>query len=186
MKASEKGVKPVRAAGGIVVRGASAPLIAIVRLRKDKTWVLPKGKLKPDEDALAAAKREVLEETGHDVSVHEFLGSMSHAAGRKHKIVQFWRMRAVGGPVRKLMRDVRAVKWLPLEQAVETLTHAHERAFLADVGPTALEAAARSAPDIPVDAGERPARAEAGGQAARSTFIDKIRAWLRRVTQGRA
>jgi 8-oxo-dGTP diphosphatase len=186
MKAPEKSVKPVRAAGGIVVREAPEPLIAIVRLRKDKTWVLPKGKLKPDEGARAAAKREVLEETGHDVSVHEFLGSMSHAAGSKHKIVQFWRMRAVGGPVHKLMRDVRAVKWLPLEQAVETLTHAHEQAFLADVGPAALKAAARSARHVPVDAGERSARAEAGGPAARSTFIDKIRAWFRRMTQGRA
>jgi 8-oxo-dGTP diphosphatase len=119
---------PVLAAGGIVVRGEREPLIALVRLRKDKAWVLPKGKLKPQEDALAAAKREVLEETGHDVSVHEFLGAMSHElGGGKLKVVQFWRMRALGGPVRELMRDVKAVKWLPLEQAVGTLTHAHER-----------------------------------------------------------
>src|ERR1700676_4214383 len=139
------GVKPVLAAGGIVVRDAPEPLIAIVRLRKDKAWVLPKGKLKANEDALAAARREVLEETGHDVSVHEFLGAMSHATGGKLKVVQFSRMRAVGGPVRKLMRDVRAVRWLPLEQAIETLTHAHEQAFLAHVGPVALAAADRSA-----------------------------------------
>jgi len=32
--------------------------------------VLPKGKLYPGEGALAGAKREVLEETGHEVSVH--------------------------------------------------------------------------------------------------------------------
>jgi 8-oxo-dGTP diphosphatase len=147
MKARDKSRAPVQAAGGIVVRDAPEPLIAIVQLRKDKAWVLPKGKLKAKEDALAAARRDVLEETGHAVSVHEFLGSMSHADGSKLKIVQFWRMRALGGPTRKLMRDVKAVQWLPLERAVATLTHAHEQAFLANVGPIALEAAARSARD---------------------------------------
>jgi 8-oxo-dGTP diphosphatase len=185
MKAPEKTGKPVMAAGGIVVRHAREPLIAIVRLRKDKAWVLPKGKLKANEDALAAAKREVLEETGHDVSVHEFLGSMSHAAGGKLKIVQFWRMRAAGGPVRKLMRDVRAVQWLPLDQAIRTLTHAHEQAFLANVGPVALAAAERSTRDTPADAGEQSARAEAGGRPAGSTLVDTIRAWFHRMTQGR-
>ena len=51
-----------------------------------------------------------MEETGHDVSVHEFLGSMSYAAEGKIKIVQFWLMRAEGLPVRELMGDVKAVK----------------------------------------------------------------------------
>ena len=91
VKAAKKARAPVLAAGGIVMRDASEPLIAIVRLRKGKAWVLPKGKLKPGEDAIAAAAREVKEETGHDVSVHEFLGSMANAAGDKHKVVQFWR-----------------------------------------------------------------------------------------------
>jgi 8-oxo-dGTP diphosphatase len=64
MKSPEKTRPPVQAAGGIVVREAPDPLIAIVRLRKDKTWVLPKGKLKAGEEALTAAVREVTEETG--------------------------------------------------------------------------------------------------------------------------
>ena len=105
----------VLAAGGIVVRHASEPLIAIVQLRKDKAWVLPKGKLRRDEELVAAARREVMEETGHDVSVHEFLGSMSHDTAGRLKVVQFWHMRAVGEAVRKPMDDVKAVKWLPLK-----------------------------------------------------------------------
>ena len=135
--------------------------------------MLPKGKLKPGEDALAAARREVLEETGHDVSVHEFLGSMSHAAGGKLKIAQFWRMQAVGTPVRGLMHDVKAVQWLPLEQAIETLTDAHEQVFLANVGPVALRAAGRSARDTPVARATRSVRAQIGGRAARNTFVEK-------------
>jgi 8-oxo-dGTP diphosphatase len=186
MAKRSNGVKPILAAGGIVVREAPEPLIAIVRLRKDKAWVLPKGKLKANEDALAAARREVLEETGHDVSVHEFLGAMSHAAGGKLKVVQFWRMRASGAPVRKLMRDVKAVRWLPLEQAIETLTHAHEQAFLANVGPVALAAAERSARDTPGKPTGPLVDAETAGRAARVTLLERIRAWFQRMTQGRA
>src|SRR5262245_21296570 len=63
---------PVLAAGGIVLGEVCRPRIAIVRLRRDKSWVVPKGKLNPGERALAAARREVLEETEHQVSVHGF------------------------------------------------------------------------------------------------------------------
>ena len=186
MKAREKIRAPVLAAGGIVVRDAAMPLIAIVQLRKDKAWVLPKGKLKPKEEALAAAEREVLEETGHKVSVHEFLGSMSHADGSKLKIVQFWRMHAAGGPTRRLMRDIRAVQWLPLAQAIKTLTHAHERAFQANVGPIALEAAARSAHEMRVEASEASPGADTGERTTDGSLIDVFRAWLRRVMPGTA
>ena len=90
---------PILAAGGIVLTEGSKPRIAIVRLRGDKSWVLPKGKLNPNESPLAAAKREVLEETGHEVAVNEFLGSMSYSVAGKIKIVQFWHMQAIGPPV---------------------------------------------------------------------------------------
>src|SRR4051812_46198044 len=185
MKAAAKSKRakdrvPVQAAGGILVRDAGKPLIAIVRLRKDNAWVLPKGKLKPGENALAAAKREVVEETGHEVEVHEFLGAMSREAG-KLKIVQFWRMSALDAPPRKLMRDVRAVKWLPLEAAIKALTHAHERAFLEHAGPTALEAAAQGAAKLPAVGKGRMRR-----MGARVTFAEQIRAWFRRMTQGRS
>src|SRR5262247_2996870 len=136
---------PVLAAGGIVLREGGRPRIAIVRLRRDKSWVLPKGKLYPGERALAAARREVLEETGHQVSVHGFLGSMLYSIDGRIKIVQFWHMRASGGPVREPMDDIKSVKWVSLKQAVEILTRAHEKVFLANVGPVALKAARQSA-----------------------------------------
>jgi 8-oxo-dGTP diphosphatase len=135
---------PVLAAGGIVLRQARPPLIAVVRLRKGNEWVLPKGKLDDGETPRDAAEREVLEETGHDVSVHEFLGTLAYDAGGRSKIVHYWRMETNGGQSRDLMGDVRAVDWLPLEAAVERLSRDHERAFLANVGPLALEAAKRS------------------------------------------
>ena len=141
MTDSAEAQAPILAAGGIVLRDGSKPRIAIVRLRRDKDWVLPKGKLNRGERALVAAKREVLEETGHDVSTHEFLGSMSYPVDDRIKIVQFWHMRAVGGPVRELTRDVKAVKWLPLKEAIDTLSRTHEKVFLANVGPILVKAA---------------------------------------------
>src|ERR1700742_718890 len=133
---------PVLAAGGIVLRQSRPPLIAVVRLRKGNQWVLPKGKLDDGETPRAAAVREVLEETGHDVSVHEFLGTLAYEAGGRPKIVHYWRMETSGKPTHELMNDVRAVDWLPLNAAVERLSRDHERAFLANVGPIALQAAA--------------------------------------------
>jgi 8-oxo-dGTP pyrophosphatase MutT (NUDIX family) len=138
MTDSAKGPAPILAAGGIVLRGTSRPRIAVVRMRREKAWVLPKGKLMPREHPRDAAKREVVEETGHEVSVHEFLGSMSYAVEGKVKIVQFWLMRAMSPQVHELMDDVKAVKWLPLKDAVKTLTRPHEKVFLTHVGPIAL------------------------------------------------
>jgi 8-oxo-dGTP diphosphatase len=134
------------AAGGIVLREGETPLIAVVRLRKRNAWVLPKGKLDDGETPRAAAEREVLEETGHEVSVHEFLGTLVYESGGRSKVVHYWRMGAKGEPSRELMDDVRAVDWLPLDAAIERLSRTSERAFLASVGPLALAAAALARP----------------------------------------
>ena len=136
---------PVLAAGGIVLRPAETPLVAVVRLRKRNEWVLPKGKLDDGETPRAAAEREVMEETGHDVSVHEFLGTLVYESRGGSKVVHYWRMEARGSAVHELMRDVKAVDWLPLADAVDRLSRGYERAFLENVGPIALSAAAHAA-----------------------------------------
>src|SRR5260370_29471863 len=102
---------PVLAAGGIVLRQQETPLIAVVRLRKRNEWVLPKGKLDDGETPRGAAEREVLEETGHQVSVHEFLGTLAYEAGGRSKIVHYWRMEADREQTHELMLDVKAVAW---------------------------------------------------------------------------
>ena len=161
---------PILAAGGIVIRGGPEPRVAIVRLRKGD-WVLPKGKLNERESALAAARREVLEETGQDVSVHEFLGTMSYDVGDKPKIVQFWRMQALDGPQRKPARDIRAVQWLPLNEAIKKLTHAREQVFLANVGPLALTGGGTIVPDMTQE--------PIAQRVQRPTLLARMRAWFR-------
>jgi 8-oxo-dGTP diphosphatase len=135
---------PVLAAGGIVLRQGRTPLVAVVRLRKRNEWVLPKGKLDNGETPRAAAEREVMEETGHDVAVHEFLGTLVYESRGGSKVVHYWRMQADDAPAHELMRDVKAVDWLPLADAVDRLSRGYERAFLENVGPIALAAAAHA------------------------------------------
>ena len=131
------------AAGGIVMRREQPPLIAVVRLRKRDEWVLPKGKLDDGETPRAAARREVLEETGHNVTVHEFLGALVYESGGRSKVVHYWCMEAGGTQTRELMNDIRAVDWLPLDAAIARLSRAYERTFLENVGPLAVSVLSR-------------------------------------------
>jgi len=130
---------PILAAGGIVFRAGVKPQIAVVQRSKDNSWVLPKGKLKPKENAVSAARREASEETGHDVDVREFLGVISYWTSGRPKIVHFWRMQAADTPGRTLTSDVKAMKWLGLASAIERLSTPHEQAFLQHVGRHAVE-----------------------------------------------
>lgn len=131
------------AAGGIVMRREQPPLIAVVRLRKRDEWVLPKGKLDDGETPRAAARREVMEETGHNVTVHEFLGTLVYESGGRSKVVHYWRMEAGNSQTRELMNDIRAVDWLPLDQALTRLSRTYERTFLENVGPLAVSVLSR-------------------------------------------
>jgi 8-oxo-dGTP diphosphatase len=149
--------EPVLAAGGIVLRREQPPLVAVVRLRKRDEWVLPKGKLDDGETPRAAARREVLEETGHNVTVHEFLGTLVYESGGRSKVVHYWRMEAGGEQMHELMNDVRAVDWLPLEAAVARLSHGYERAFLENVGPIAVTVLAKKLKARAAPALNRPA-----------------------------
>jgi 8-oxo-dGTP diphosphatase len=132
--------EPIHAAGGIVLRGGARPRFAVVRRSKDDRWVLPRGKLKRDENPIAGAKREVLEETGHRVKkVHEFLGAITYSARGRPKVVQFWRMRAAEQPTHELTEDITEVIWLPLAAAVRRLSFPLEKLFLRNVGRRALK-----------------------------------------------
>lgn len=187
-----------------MLRRDQPPRVAVVRLSKRDEWVLPKGKLDKGETPRAAAKREVLEETGHTVTVHEFLGTLVYEAGGRSKIVHYWSMEASGEPTRELMSDIRAVDWLPLPLALARLSRVSERAFLETVGPLAMSAlrsrvkaeaakaatvktaaAPQLAPSEPVPDVEEPAiAAEPPAETAngeRRSLAQRMRGWFARI-----
>jgi 8-oxo-dGTP diphosphatase len=143
--------------------------LAVVRLRKRDEWVLPKGKLDAGETPRAAARREVLEETGHSVTVREFLGTLVYETNGRAKVVHYWSMEAGSEQTHELMDDIRAVDWLPLSAAVERLSRGHERAFLEAVGPMAIGAHTRRLKVKAIAAAEAAARKAQGSVIAPET-----------------
>lgn len=78
----------IEAAGGLVWRfeaDGTSPLVALVHRSRYDDWTLPKGKLISGETPLAAAIREVREETGYEVEVLGFAGSDCLRNGERHE-----------------------------------------------------------------------------------------------------
>ena len=67
---------PNRAAGAVIFRRSDRG-IRLLLLRAYKNWDFPKGMVEPGEDALAAARREVEEETG--------LANLDYPFGEEYK-----------------------------------------------------------------------------------------------------
>jgi len=122
----------VRAAGGVLVRSRpdGAIEIAIVHRPMYDDWTLPKGKLQAGEREEHCALREVEEETGMRGRLERALGSTKYKDHRgRRKIVHYWVMRALDGHF-KPTKEVDEVRWLPLPEAIATLTYHHDRTLL--------------------------------------------------------
>ena len=160
----------VLAGGGVLWRqGPDGGLrIAVVHRPRYDDWSLPKGKLDAGEQPLAAACREVQEETGFELVAERSLGSTSYRVllnGRDvAKRVDWWALRAVGGRFEP-SAEVDALEWLrPAEALARLTTEGYGeplRRFLAVPRRTATvllvrHARAGSRDDWPGDDDERP------------------------------
>jgi 8-oxo-dGTP diphosphatase len=118
----------VRAAGGVVVRDGD--VLVVHRPRYDD-WSLPKGKLERGESWEEAALREVREETGIGCRLLRELDD-DHYTDRKGrpKRVRWWLMEAIALDAHEPDDEVDEVSWLPLAEAVERLSYAHDRALV--------------------------------------------------------
>jgi 8-oxo-dGTP diphosphatase len=111
------------------------------------------------------------------------LGELADSAPwSEFPVFKYWELEAGAEPVRKLMRDVKAVEWLPLGDAVDRLSRGYERAFLEQVGPIALaKASAPAAGGASADRAPEPVRIEAIQDVRdRRSLVQKMRDWLRR------
>ena len=108
----------IRAAGGVLWRPAAGVIaeVALVHRPRYRDWSLPKGKLRPGEHPLAAARREVTEETGIRAVAGRRLeiGHYDTAAGPK--AVEYWAMRGPDAPFTPTA-EVDRLAWMPLADA---------------------------------------------------------------------
>jgi 8-oxo-dGTP pyrophosphatase MutT (NUDIX family)/phosphohistidine phosphatase SixA len=124
----------IRAAGGVLWRPAGDGIeICVVHRPAHDDWSLPKGKLHGSEHSLAAAVREVVEETGVRGLPQLRLPEISYELpDGTPKTVDFWLMRASGDPVLDVadVTEVDAVTWLSPAQAVTRLSYPDDAALV--------------------------------------------------------
>ncbi len=122
----------MRAAGGVLWRpGAAGPQVCLVHRPRYDDWSLPKGKLHRGELPLAAAVREVHEETGVRGTPQLRLPSAAYRLpDGARKTVEYWAMRAADGPADAHDDEADEVAWLAVEEAAERVSYPHDRAVL--------------------------------------------------------
>lgn len=122
-----------RSAGFVVYRdrGAAREYL-ILRHRQGAHWAFPKGRIEPGESPIAAARREVAEETGIEMlTPHpKFRRTVSYRFRRHgapvHKTVIYHLARAGDRRVR-LSDEHSAAAWLPHREVRARLTYPESR-----------------------------------------------------------
>jgi 8-oxo-(d)GTP phosphatase len=121
----------VRAAGAVLVDGDR---IALVHRPRYDDWTLPKGKHEPGEDDVAAALREVQEETGFRGCIERDLGVVRYTVEKRGvvlpKVVRYYVMQAAAGAFTP-NDEVDELRWVTREQAAQLLTYERDREVLA-------------------------------------------------------
>ena len=119
--------------GGVAIRDRD--VLVITPAGRRRIVALPKGGPHTGETGEQTAGREVREETGVTVEVGERLGEVSYVYrrdGRRiRKTVHFYLCAFVSGSTDDHDHEVDDARWIPLEQALTTLTYPGERRLIA-------------------------------------------------------
>lgn len=132
-------------AGGVVFRLAPAPAedhphgetadyspvdVALVGRSQQGLWTLPKGTPCTGETIEQVATREVQEETGLEVHLISYIGSISYsfvrAPIRYYKQVRHFLFEAIGGDIALHDAEYDRVAWFPLPEAYRRISYVNE------------------------------------------------------------
>ena len=125
----------VRAAGGVLIRPSQPGRVEVALIhRPDRDdWSLPKGKVDPGETYEECALREVLEETGYQCRLGDFVGFTEYEDRRgRRKVVGYWVMEVEEGEF-AVSREVDEMRWVDLELAIRTATYQRDGDLLASL-----------------------------------------------------
>jgi 8-oxo-dGTP pyrophosphatase MutT (NUDIX family) len=121
-------------AGGVVVRDAREVVVIVPTRRAadgSRVLALPKGHVDPGETPVQAAEREVREETGILARPLTELGETRYWYRRDGrtigKTVAFFLFEHIDGDTADHDDEVEEVRWVTLDDAVRSLSHAAER-----------------------------------------------------------
>ncbi|MEW9554181.1 NUDIX domain-containing protein [Nonomuraea sp. NPDC050783] len=166
----------LRAAGAVVWRGEpDRPEVAVVHRPAYDDWTFPKGKLKSGEHVIAAALREVCEETRLTVTLGRALPPVHYLRGERLKRVDYWTARVADDAGFAACEEVDELRWVPLERARELLTYEWDAGLLRALTAAPLEtvplvlvrhASAGSREEWQGDDTRRPLDADGRAQAA--------------------
>lgn len=118
-------------AGGVVLREHTNGLqVLLIHRERYDDWSLPKGKGEADELLPETAIREIQEETGVTARLGLRLPSLRYKVGKHPKAVHYWRSSVLSQRPRRPDHEVSAVKWFPIDAALEKATHPDERAVI--------------------------------------------------------
>jgi 8-oxo-dGTP pyrophosphatase MutT (NUDIX family) len=122
-------------AGGVVHRTVDGRTeIVLLHRRQPPLWALPKGTPDAGETMEQTALRETREETGLRIELEAPIRAISYVfvrgRTRFHKTVHFYLMRPVGGSLADHDHEFDEVAWWQVEEALELMTHATERAVV--------------------------------------------------------
>lgn len=104
--------------------------VALVGRSNARIWALPKGTPQAGETIEQVAAREVQEETGLQVRLICYVGSISYSFVREqiryHKQVRHFLFEAIGGDMALHDHEYDLVEWFPLPEACRRLTYQNE------------------------------------------------------------
>jgi len=133
----------IRAAGALLWRpsadgaeGAKDLQVALVHRPNRKDWSFPKGKLEPGEHPVAAAVREVAEETGYHVALGRPLPSRRYQVDGQPKQVRYWAATTLDEmpPPFFPTTEIDELVWLAPGEAADRLTYPHDVELLPALG----------------------------------------------------
>jgi 8-oxo-dGTP pyrophosphatase MutT (NUDIX family) len=134
-----EGTKNTQSAGGIVLNEEG---LVLVVSQHGTSWSLPKGHIDPGEDKLAAARREIYEESGvKDVELVRDLGSYGRyrigpnggETKSEYKTIHMFLFRTKQRDLRPIDPHNPEACWVDKHKVAGMLTHPKDREFFNSV-----------------------------------------------------